>query len=52
MVWWLEPEILKYKVKRGLGDITTNNATAGDNSSWAISNVKDEAVKVLHSICQ
>ena len=39
----LEPDILECEVKWALGSITTNKASGGDG---------DDAVKVLHSICQ
>ena len=49
----LEPDILKYKVKWALGSITTNKAS-GDNGIpiELFQILKDDAVKVLHSICQ
>ena len=49
----LEPDILECKVKRTLGSITTNKARGGDgipNELFQI--LKDDAVKVLPSICQ
>ena len=49
----LEPDILECKVKRTLGSITTNKARGGDgipNELFQI--LKDDAVKVLHSVCQ
>ena len=49
----LEPDILKFKVKLALGSITTNNASGGDRISVELFKIlKDDAVKVLHSICQ
>ena len=42
----LEPDILECEIKGALGSITMNK------TSGAISNPKDDAVKVLHSICQ
>ena len=43
----LEPDILEYEVKWDLGSITTNKA-----SGKLFQILKDDAVKVLHSICQ
>ena len=49
----LEPDILESKVKRALGSITTNEASGGDGiPSQLFQILKDDAVKVLHSICQ
>ena len=49
----LEPEILKCKVKWALGSITTNKASGGDGIPVELVQIlKDDAVKVLHSICQ
>ena len=48
----LEPEILKCKVKWALGSITTNKASGGDGIPAELFQIlKDDAVKVLHSIC-
>ena len=44
----LEPDILEGEVKWALGSITINKACGGDG----IPGEKDDAVKVLHSICQ
>ena len=41
----LEPDILECEVKWALESITTNKASGGDG-------IPDDAVKVLHSICQ
>ena len=49
----LEPDILECEVKWALGSITTNKASGGDGipvEQFQI--LKDDAVKVLHSICQ
>ena len=49
----LEPDILECEVKWALESITTNKASGGDGipvSGFQI--LKDDAVKVLHSICQ
>ena len=49
----LEQDILECKVKRALGSITTNKASGGDGISVKLFQIlKDDAVKVLHSICQ
>ena len=49
----LEPNILECKVKWALGSITMNKASGGDGSPAALFQIlKDDAVKVLHSICQ
>ena len=49
----LEPDILECKVKRALGSITTNKASGGDGIPVELFQIlKDDAAKVLHSICQ
>ena len=49
----LEPDILECEVKRALGSITTNKASGGDGIPAELFQIlKDDAVKVLHSICQ
>ena len=49
----LEPDILKCEVKRTLGSITTNKASGGDGIPVERFQIlKDDAVKVPHSICQ
>ena len=49
----LEPDILECKLKWTLGSITTNKASGGDGISAELFQIlKDDAVKVLHSICQ
>ena len=49
----LEPDILECKVKWALGSITTNKASGGDGIPGEIFQIlKDDAVKVLHLICQ
>ena len=49
----LEPDILECEVKWALGSITTNKANGGDGSPVELFQIlKDDAVKVLHSICQ
>ena len=49
----LEPDILECKVKWVSGSITTNKASGGDGiPSELFQTLKDDGVKVLHSICQ
>ena len=49
----LEPDILECEVKGALGSITTNKASGGDGIPIELFQIlKDDAVKVLHSICQ
>ena len=49
----LEPNILEYEIKCALGNITMNKASGGDGIPVELFQIlKDEAVKVLHSICQ
>ena len=49
----LEPDILECEVKWALGSITTNKAGGGDGIPVELfQTLKDDAVKVLHSICQ
>ena len=49
----LKPDILKYEDKWSLGNITTNKASGGDGIPVELFQIlKDDAVKVLHSICQ
>ena len=49
----LEPDILECEVKWALGSITTNKASGGDGISVELFQIlKDDAVKVLHSMCQ
>ena len=53
MITDLEPDILECEVKRALGSITTNKASEGDGITVELFQIlKDDAVKVLHSICQ
>ena len=52
MITHLEPDILKSKVKWALGSITMNKASGGDGIPVELFQIlKDDAVKVLHSIC-
>ena len=49
----LEPDILEFEVKWALGSITTNKASGGDGIPVGLFQIlKDDAVKVLHSITQ
>ena len=49
----LEPDIVECKVKEALGTITTNKASGGDRIPVELFQIlKDDAVKMLHSICQ
>ena len=49
----LEPDILECEVKLALGSITTNKASGGDGIPVEPFQIlKDDALKVLHSICQ
>ena len=49
----LEPDILECEVKWGFGGIATNKASGGDGIAVELFPIlKDDAVKVLHSICQ
>ena len=49
----LEPDILECEVKWALGSITTNKAGRGDGIPVELFQIlKDDAMKVLHSICQ
>ena len=53
MITHLEPDILKCDVKWALGSITTNKASEGDGIPVELFQIlKDNDVKVLHSICQ
>ena len=53
MIIHLEQDILECEVKWALGSITTNKASGGDGIPVELFQIlKDDAVKVLHSICQ
>ena len=53
MITHLEPDILECEVKWALGSITTNKASGGYGIPVGLFQIlKDDAVKVLHSICQ
>ena len=49
----LEPDMLECEVKWALGSITMNKASGGDGIPVELFQIlKDDAVKVMHSICQ
>ena len=49
----LKPNILECEVKLAVGSITTNKASGGDGIPVELFQIlKDDAAKVLHSICQ
>ena len=49
----IEPDILECEVKWALGSITRNKVSGGDGTPVEILQIlKNDAVKVLHSICQ
>ena len=49
----LKPDIPECEVKWAVGNITKNKASGGDGISVELFQIlKDDAVKVLHSICQ
>ena len=53
MITHLQPDILECEVKWALESITTNKASGADGIPVELfQNLKDDAVKVLHSICQ
>ena len=56
MITHLDPDILESEVKWLLGSITTNKASRGDGIpvelEFLFQILKDDAVKVLHSVCQ
>ena len=53
MITHLEPDILEFEVKWALGRITVNKASGGDGIPVELFQIlKDDGVKVLHSICQ
>ena len=52
MITYLEPDVLECEVKWALESITTNKASGGDGNPVELFQIlKDDAVKVLHSIC-
>ena len=53
MITYLEPDVQECEVKWALGSITMNKAKGGDGIPVELhQSLKDDAVKVLHSICQ
>ena len=53
VITYLEPDILECIVKWALGSITTNKTSGGDGIPAELFQIlKDNAVKVLHSLCQ
>ena len=53
VITYLKPDILECEVKWALGSITTNKASGGDEFPVELFQIlKDDAMKVLHSICQ
>ena len=53
VITYLEPDILKREIKWVLGNITTKKAGGGDGIPVELFQIlKEDAVKVLHSICQ
>ena len=52
MITDLEPDILECEVKWALESITTNKASGSDGIPVELFHLEDDAVKVLHSICQ
>ena len=53
MITHLEPDILECEVKWALESITTNKASGGDGIPVELFQIlKEDAVKMLHSICQ
>ena len=53
MITHLEPDILECEVKCAFGSITTNKASGGDGIPAELFQIlKDDAVNVMHSICQ
>ena len=53
MITHLDSDIFVCKVKWALGNITTNKASGGDGIPVEVFQIlKDDAVKVLHSVCQ
>ena len=53
MVTYVKPDILECEVKQALRSITANKASRGDEIPVELFKIlKDNAIKVLHSICQ
>ena len=52
VITYLEPDILECEVKQALGSTTMNKASGGDGIPVELFQIlKDDAMKVLHSIC-
>ena len=53
VIIYLEPDILECEFKWGLGSVTMDKASGGDGIPAKLFQIqRDDAVKVLHSICQ
>ena len=53
LITHLKPDVLECEVKWVLGSITMNKASGDEGNAVELSQIlKDDAVKVLHSICQ
>ena len=53
VITYLEPDILEWEVNWALGSILTNKASGGDKIPVELFQIlKDDAMKVLHTICQ
>ena len=53
MITHLKPDILECEIKWALGSINTNEASEGDGIPTELfKNIKNDVVKVFHSICQ
>ena len=53
VITYLQPDILGCEVKWALGNITMNKASGGDGIPFVLLQIlKDDAVKVLHLVCQ
>ena len=53
MITYLEPDILECEVKSSLGSSPMNKASGGDGILVELFQIlKDDAIKVLHAICQ
>ena len=53
VITYLEPDILECEVKWALGSIMMNKASGGEGTPLELFKIlKDNAVKVLHSLCQ
>ena len=53
VITFLEPDILEWEVKWALGSFTMNKASGGDGIPVELFQIlKDDALKMLHSICQ